>query len=87
LQSLALDVRILDKEGEEIDLKQTFEDEPGFGVPERAAERPDLSILPDEDEELEDEELEDEEEYLPEDEELEEEDLLDDYSDDYKAEE
>jgi len=85
LQSLALDVRILDKEGEEIDLKQTFDDEPGFGVPERAAERPDLSALPDDDED-DDEELT-EEDYLPDDEEAAEEDLLDDYSDDYKPEE
>ncbi len=29
LQSLALDVRVLDKEGQEIDLRQTFEDEMG----------------------------------------------------------
>ncbi len=29
LQSLALDIKVLDKEGEEIDLRQTFEDEAG----------------------------------------------------------
>ena len=29
LQSLALDVKVLDKDGEEIDLRQTFEDEAG----------------------------------------------------------
>ncbi len=29
LQSLALDIKVLDKEGEEIDLRQTFEDEDG----------------------------------------------------------
>ncbi|MCL2300623.1 MAG: DNA-directed RNA polymerase subunit beta, partial [Firmicutes bacterium] len=87
LQSLALDVRILDKDGEEIDLKQTFEDEPGFGVADRPDDHPDLSALPD-DEEEEDEDLEAVEDYLPEDEESEEDDdLLDDYSDDYKPEE
>jgi DNA-directed RNA polymerase subunit beta len=86
LQSLALDVRILDKEGEEIDLKQTFEDEPGFGAPDRAAERPDLSALPDDDEEEDEEDLEAEDDYIPEDED-EDEDLLDDYSDDYTPEE
>jgi DNA-directed RNA polymerase subunit beta len=86
LQSLALDVRILDKEGEEIDLKQTFEDEPGFGAPERAAERPDMSALPDDDED-DDDALEGGDDYLPEDEEADEEDLLDDYSDDYQPEE
>ena len=32
LQSLALDVRVLDKEGEEIDLKQNFDDE-DMGIP------------------------------------------------------
>ncbi|MDR1463828.1 MAG: DNA-directed RNA polymerase subunit beta [Oscillospiraceae bacterium] len=38
LQSLALDVRVLDADGEEIDLKQSFEDEPGYGIlDERAA--------------------------------------------------
>ena len=86
LQSLALDVRILDKEGEEIDLKQTFEDEPGFGAPERPADRPDMSALA-EDEEDDDEDIEAEDDYLPEDEEADEEDLLDDYSDDYQPEE
>jgi len=88
LQSLALDVRILDKDGEEIDLKQTFEDEPGFGIPPRTEERPSLESLPDDDgEDLDDEELEED---LMEDSEediAEEEELLDDYSDDYEPEE
>ena len=30
LQSLALDIRVLDEEGEEIDLRQTFDDEEGY---------------------------------------------------------
>jgi DNA-directed RNA polymerase subunit beta len=92
LQSLALDVRILDKEGGEIDLKQTFEDEPGFGVSSRPVDRPDMEAIPDEDEDeedgLEDEELEDDL-LLSDEEDFEsgEEELLDDYSDDYKGEE
>ena len=62
LQSLALDVRILDKDGEEIDLKQTFEDEPGFGQQERPADRADMAALmqADDDEEDDDEDLGDE---------------------------
>jgi len=63
LQSLALDVRILNKEGEEIDLKQTFEDEPGFGMAERPAVQQDLTLLDDEDEDddedIDEDELED----------------------------
>ena len=87
LQSLALDVRILDKDGEEIDLKQTFEDEPGFGFAPRSEERPSLDALPDDDgEELDDEELDDEDD-LPDEEDPGVEELLDDYSDDYQAEE
>jgi len=87
LQSLALDVRILDKDGEEIDLKQTFEDEPGFGVPDRQESRPDLSALPDDEEDEDEEELDGADDYvLPEEEEADEE-LLDDYADDYQPEE
>ncbi|MCL2446392.1 MAG: DNA-directed RNA polymerase subunit beta [Oscillospiraceae bacterium] len=61
LQSLALDVRILNKDGDEIDLKQTFEDEPGFGMAERPAVQQDLSLLDDDDddEDLDEDELED----------------------------
>jgi len=87
LQSLALDVRILDKDGEEIDLKQTFDDEPGFGMGDRPKDRPDMEAIMDDDED--DDEDFDEEEILVEDEEEEpeEEELLDDYSDDYQPEE
>jgi len=87
LQSLALDVRILDKDNEEIDLKQTFEDEPGFGFTPRAAEElPDLDALEDDDEEDDDEDLEDD--ILTEDDEdADEEELLSDYSDDFSPEE
>jgi len=60
LQSLALDVRILNKDGEEIDLKQTFEDEPGFGMAERPAVQQDLTLL-DEDEDEDDEDLDEDE--------------------------
>ena len=88
LQSLALDVRILDKDGEEIDLKQTFEDEPGFGITPRGDERPSLESLPDDDgEDFDDDEADEEEELLPDEEEPVDEELLDDYSDDYTPEE
>jgi DNA-directed RNA polymerase subunit beta len=86
LQSLALDVRILDKDGEEIDLRQTFEDEPGFGISPRADERVELETLPDEDEDDEDLDEDDLEDLVP-DEPGEESDLLDDYSDDYQPDE
>ena len=71
LQSLALDVRILNKEGEEIDLKQTFDDEPGFGMAERPAVQQDLTLLDDEDDDddINDDELEDIDVGLEEDEE------------------
>jgi DNA-directed RNA polymerase subunit beta len=101
LQSLALDVRVLDAEGEEIDLRQTFEDEPGFTM---ADDRPPVAALPEEEADVvEEEEDADELDESEEDEDsvpggvlLEEEDefaeddtteLLDDYSDDYLPEE
>jgi len=87
LQSLALDVRILDKDDEEIDLRQTFEDEPGFGFTPRAQEElPSLESLED-DEDDDDEDLEDDIVLDDDEEESDEEELLSDYSDDYKAEE
>ena len=86
LQSLALDIHILDKEGDEIDLRQTFEDEPGFGGHERGGRPEPDDILPD-DEDEDDEDLDGDEDLVLEDEEADEEDLLDDYSDDYKPEE
>jgi len=86
LQSLALDVRILDKDGEEIDLKQTFEDEPGFGQQGRPKDRADMAaLMMEDDDEDDDEDLELGEEELEEEDSSEE--LLDDYNDDYKPEE
>ncbi len=98
LQSLALDVRVLDAEGGEIDLRQTFDDEPGFAAAdERQPVRP--SELPEDAEEEDDDEdadgLDDEEglpgETLYDEDELADAEgdggLLDDYSDDYVPEE
>ncbi|MCL2106321.1 MAG: DNA-directed RNA polymerase subunit beta [Oscillospiraceae bacterium] len=97
LQSLALDVRILDAEGEEIDLKQTFEDEPGFSVPEERRAVPPIDMSEDEpDDDPADDDF-DGEGGLSDDDSLEEEfaapedagegEYLDDYSDDYVPEE
>jgi DNA-directed RNA polymerase subunit beta len=95
LQSLALDVRILDEAGEEIDLKQTFEDEPGFGIADRPRDRPDMEAIP-EDEEEEDDELNDDDEageeavadnLLLDEDAADEEELLDDYTDNYAEDE
>ncbi|MDR1928153.1 MAG: DNA-directed RNA polymerase subunit beta [Oscillospiraceae bacterium] len=102
LQSLALDVRILDGEGGEIDLRQTFDDEPGFGVPdERKLAAVNPADLAEEEDAEELEELEDEDEGietgdLPDDLLLEDgddgalpsgADFLDDYNDGYEPEE
>ncbi|MDR2646871.1 MAG: DNA-directed RNA polymerase subunit beta [Oscillospiraceae bacterium] len=97
LQSLALDIRILDTEGEEIDLRQTFEDDPSFATSdERMRETLPEVIIEDEDE-AQDEEDDDTadgetddvfvEDLLLDDEALDEPvALLDDYADDYVAE-
>ncbi|MDR2525817.1 MAG: DNA-directed RNA polymerase subunit beta [Oscillospiraceae bacterium] len=94
LQSLALDVRVLDREGGEIDLRQNFDDEPGFQLSEeRAVLNP--ADLPEETEAEEEdaEDLEGAEDILAEDDgdvlagEDADELLDDDYSDNYVSEE
>ncbi|MDR1733309.1 MAG: DNA-directed RNA polymerase subunit beta [Oscillospiraceae bacterium] len=87
LQSLALDVRILDEEGEEIDIKNNYDTDPTFGSVDNnmvTSDPADLEI-PEEDEAEESdfaeevsEEIEDDEVFAADD--AEDEDLLDDYS-------
>ncbi len=72
LQSLALDVRVLDEKGEEIELSELVDDDDGpvlNNLEEVDTAADTLAEFPDEEESPEDEDEETEEEYLPEDEE------------------